>query len=390
MKVHSILLVASSLVLGACSGGGGGGSGGGGGGGGGTIESTRLVLSATDAPFVHDIVASATITVDRISISTSANSDNGALVLHEGEPITMVLTDLVDGVTQSLGEHELAPGTYRQIRLRVSHASLELVNGNVYSTDDDTIHLSSQGTSGFKVFLDPPLVLEEGVTAGMLLDIDLTRTFHPIPANDPENANRFNLHPVIRAADLALTGGIQGTVSEDDGQGGTAPVESATVYVLPPGVTDVDQAVATSATGADGHYTILGLLAGSYDVLATKDGREASATGIAVEAGPPAVVDLVLPAPPTTGGISGVVRQDDGTGNLVAVAGANVLVLPPGVVDPLQAVATTVTASDGTYGFAGILTGTYDVRAELLPAVGTAAGIAVAADAVTLLDLVIQ
>ena len=388
MKIHSILLSAGAVLLGACSG-GGGGTGSGGGGGGGGSGSASLSLHATDTPFVHDMVQEATISVDRITILHQADSDGDPVVLYEGAPIDMVLTNLRDGVSQFLGEHELAAGTYRQLRLRVAHASLTLVNGNVYSTDDNTIHLSSQGTSGFKVFLDPPLVLTEGTTAGLMLDFDLPKTFHPIPSNDPLNANRFNLHPVIHAANLALTGGIEGTVTQDDGQGGFTPVADATVYVLPPGATDPAESVASSPTGADGHYTIVGLEAGTYDVLAVKGDLQASVTGVNVVAGPATVVDLVLPANPV-GGISGVVRRDDGTGTLVPVPGATVLVLPPGVTDPTMAFATGTTDAAGAFAFAHLVPGTYDVHAELTPAVGTAAGVVVVAEAVTTADIVIQ
>lgn len=287
MRSSPFLFAAASILLGACSGGGGGSGGSGGG-------TASLNLRATDAPFVHDIVQEATISVDRITIYHQADSDDGPAVLYEGAPIEMVLTDLRDGISQFLGEHELAAGTYRQIRLRVSHATLTLVNGNVYTTDDDTIHLSSQDTSGFKVFLDPPLVLTEGITAGLLLDFDLPKTFHPIPANDPLTANRYNLHPVIHAADITLTGGIEGTVTQDDGLGGFTPVADATVFVLPPGVTDPAQSVTSSPTGADGHYTILGLEEGTYDVLATKGDLQASVSGVVVVPGPATVVDIVI------------------------------------------------------------------------------------------------
>jgi hypothetical protein len=386
MKIRSILLTAGSILLGACSGGGGGMDGGGGGGGSG---SANLSLRATDTPFVHDLVQEATISIDRITIHHQSNSDGDPVVLYEGAPIDMVLTNLRDGVSQFLGQHDLEAGTYRQIRLRVSHASLTLVNGNVYSTDDGTIHLSSQGTSGFKVFLDPPLELAEGTSAGLMLDFDLPKTFHPIPSNDPLNADRFNLHPVIHAADLSLTGGIEGTVTQDDGQGGFTPVADATVFVLPPGVTDPAESVASSPTGADGHYTILGVEPGTYDVLATKGDLQATVTGVNVVAGPATVVDLVLPANPV-GGIAGVVSQDDGTGTLVPVPGATVLVLPPGVTDPTMAFATGTTDAAGAYSFAHLVPGTYDVHAELLPAAGTAASVVVVAEAVTTADIVIQ
>jgi hypothetical protein len=381
MKTLPILFAATTLWLGACSNGGSGGGGGSGG-------PATLTLRATDTPFLHDLVQEATISVDRITIFHAADSEADPLVLYEGAPIEMVLTDLRDGVSQSLGEHTMPSGTYRQIRLRVAHATLTLVNGNFYTTDDDTIQLTSTGTSGFKVMLDPPLVLEEGTTAGLMLDFDLTKTFHPIPSNDPLTADRFNLQPVIHAADVSLTGGIEGTVTQDDGAGGFVPAADATVFVLPPGVTNPDESISSSPTGPDGHYTILGLEEGTYDVLAMKGGVEASVTGVSVVPGPPTVVDIVLPAA-QSGGVAGLVQMDDGTGTLVPVPAALVLVLPPGVTDPAQAVASGSTDATGHYSFSLIPPGTYDVHAELGTLAATGAAL-VEASAVTTVDLVLQ
>jgi len=384
MRVSSTCLAVVSIVLGACGGGGSGGSGSGGGSG------TTLMLRATDVPFVHDQVEEATIDVDRITIHRQADGDAGPFVLYEGPPIEMVLTDLRDGLSQLLSEQDLEPGTYRQIRLRVVHATLTLVNGNFYTTDDGTIHLSSQGTSGFKVLLDPPLELQEGTTADLLLDFDLPRTFHPIPPNDPMNAHRFNLQPVIHGAVIALAGGIEGTVQQDDGQGGLEPVVDATVYVLPPGSTDRDDSVASTPTGANGHYAVAGLHPGTYDVLAVKDDAQASVTGVVVERGATTTVDLVLPSGPT-GGIRGIVQQDDGTGHLVPVPATDVFVLPPGVTDPDLAVQKTLTIADGTYSMSGIPVGTWDVLAiHTGGAHGTVLGVVVVENAFTTVDLVIQ
>src|SRR5689334_2703826 len=233
----SLSLLASTLLLGACSGGAAGmGSGAGNG---------TLSLNVTDAPFAFDIVQSATISVDKITIFVDADSDAGPHVLYEGAPILMDLFALHDGLTQNIDQSTLPAGSYRQLRLRVAHAELTLTNGNHYTTDDDTIHLTSQDTSGFKVFIDPPVVIESGQTTSTLLDFDLTQTFHPIPANDALTATRYQLHPVIHVSNLGQAGGITGTVTESDGQGGLVPVEAATIYVLPPGQTDTTLAVAT-------------------------------------------------------------------------------------------------------------------------------------------------
>lgn len=378
----SVLLCASLFLFGACSGGGGVMGGGGGG------STGTLVLNVTDAPFEFDIVETAKISVDKITIFIDADSQDGPTVLYEGAPIEMDLLALHDGLTQNIDQSTLPVGSYRQLRLRVAHAELTLTNGNHYTTDDDTIHLSSQGTSGFKVFIDPPIVIQGGQTTSALLDVDMTHTFHPIPASDPLTANRYNLHPVIRVSNQGQSGGITGTVTEIDGQGGLVPVEAATIYVLPPGQTDTSLAVTTTATGATGTYTVNGLVPGPYDVKAVKGAKNALATGITTLAGEFTVVDLTISD--GTGGVSGIVSQDDGVGGTITVDAANVYVLPPGVTDPLQALGTGVTGLNGAYSISGIAPGTYDVLAVKAALTGTVLGISIVADASTPVNVLIQ
>lgn len=381
MKLIHWIPAAALLALSACS--GGGGSGMTGGGGGGTIS-----LSATDAPFAFDIVTEAKISVDRITI-LPGDGDDGPIVLYEGNPVELDLLALRNGVTRALvTQHDLPAGDYRQLRLRVVDARLVLTNGNVYTTDDGTIHLSSQGTSGFKVFVDPPIEVLRDHDAAVLLDFDMTHTFHPIPANDALSANRFNLHPVIHVSNLGETGGIQGHVLRDDGAGGTDPVASATVYVLPPGETDPSQAVATTGTNAQGGYAFLGLVPGTYDVRAVKEADEAAVAGVVVTVAHVTPVDVVFGTSGLAGSVSGTVTQDVG-GSQVPASGATLHLLPPGVSDPAQAIATTTTAADGTYAFADVAVGTYDVLAILGAAQVAANGVVVGAGVEATVDLAI-
>lgn len=256
--------------------------------------SGTLSLSVTDAPFEYDIVQSASVSVDKITIYRDAQSDAGPIVIYEGVPVLFDLFHLRDGLTQELDQKTLPVGSYRQLRLRVTSAELTLTNGNHYTTADDTIRLTSQGTSGFKVFVDPPISIQRDTNSNVLLDFDLTHTFQPVPGNDALTATFFHLHPVIHVTNLGHVGGIAGTITQDDGQGGLAPLAGATVYVLPPGQTDTSLAVATTGTSATGTYTVLGLAPGPYDVQAVKAALNATAPGITVVSGEVSTVDLTL------------------------------------------------------------------------------------------------
>jgi hypothetical protein len=189
---------------------------------------------------------------------------------------------------------DVPAATYRQVRLHVESASLTLVNGNVYDTADDTLHLTSQDTSGFKVFIDPPVMVASGFSTELLLDVDLSKTFEPIPNSDPLNADTFSLHPVIHVANLSTSGEIRGVVSTDDGMGGVTLVEGASVYVMPPGELDTLNSIASTATDVDGEYAVLGIPAGTYDVLAIKDALDGRVDGVTVFVGSATVVDVTL------------------------------------------------------------------------------------------------
>ena len=258
-------------------------------------ELGSLSLIVTDAPLDHAMVEESLIRIDKVRIhDDAADDDSGFDVLYDGEPIEMDLVALRNGLTELLVRADLPAGDYRQLRLHVSSARLELVNGNVYTTEDGSLKLSSQGTSGFKVFLDPPVHVSSGLNSEVLLDFDLSKTFKPIPANDPMNANSFRLHPVIRVSNLTESGEFRGIVFVDDGQGGLIGLENASVYVMPPGESDTDLSVASTASNADGTYAILGVSPGTYDVLAKKDVLGGRVNDVTVSAGNVSLVDIIV------------------------------------------------------------------------------------------------
>ena len=281
MKAAFIGALVGLLGLGCSDSGGGGGVG-------------TISVLATDAPLDHSQVSEATIRVDEIRIHADANAQGGFLTLYDGEPIEMNLLELNNGITQELVKADLPAGAYRQLRLHVESATLRLVNDNVYDTEAGTLHLTSQDTSGFKVFIDPPIVVFKALTTELLLDVDLSKTFLPTPSDDPLTATSYSLLPVIRVANLSTSGEIRGVVTTDDGLGGFVPMEAASVYIMPPGELDTLNSVASTATDVDGAYAVLGLAAGTYDVLATKDALEDRVDGAIVSVGNVTVVDLTL------------------------------------------------------------------------------------------------
>lgn len=281
-----LLLSFAFLALAACSGSSGGGSA--------SAGSGTLTLEVTDAPLDHDLVEQATIWVDlaRAHVDPDAADEEGGWIdLHSGKELTFDLHELTGGLTRTLADARALPaGTYRQLRLRVSRAYLRLVNGNEYSSENGTLHLTSTGKSGFKIFIDPPLKIVGGLDYDLLLDVDLGKTFKPVPANDPLNASKFNLHPVIRTANLGAAGRLRGTVVDADGDG----VPLATVYLLPEGAEDPDEAVASTGTLDDGFFVILGVAPGVYDALAVKGETSGRTNALEIVAGEITETEIVI------------------------------------------------------------------------------------------------
>jgi hypothetical protein len=269
-----------------------GGSGGGGGSSSGLTG--EMVIEITDAPLDRALVARALIDVSAIRVHTNAQSSSGFLTLYSGAPISIDLLTLSNGLTKLLVRADVPVGNYRQVRLVIDSALLELTNGNVYSTAGGNLTMTSTGTSGLKIFIQPDLVIQGGLSRTMLLDIDLSKTFHPIPANDPLNATSFKLMPVIKASNLSDTGELRGRVLEDNGAGGTQGVANANVSIQPPGDPDPANSIAGTGTLSDGSWRVIGLQPGTYDVLATSGGLQGLVPSQIVILGNATLVDVLI------------------------------------------------------------------------------------------------
>jgi N-acetylneuraminic acid mutarotase len=139
----------------------------------------------------------------------------------------------------------------------------------------------------------------------------------------------------------APTGTLEGTVTDS---GTSQPISGATIQVTPLG--------ASTTTGPDGHYSLT-LPVDTYDVTASAFGYQSqTANGVAVTDGGTTVQDFALDLAPSHS-VSGHVRDTDGnplTNATVTILGTPI---PP-----------ATTGADGSYSFASVPEGAYDVRAE--------------------------
>lgn len=214
-----------------------------------TVPTGTLRLLATDAPFNFDTVLSAKITIDEIRLRNSS----GERITVLNKERTLDLLTLRNGIVETLSELDIPSGNYDQISLLVSSALVEMKDGAIFP-----LKIPSAATSGLKIFVNPGIVINTGLSTDVLLDFDLSQSF--IPTMNGQSVTGFIFKPVIRAINMAIAGTISGQVLDvtDD-----SPLSGATVTVKK-GTT----VITTAVTDSEGFFKILGLPADSYHVVA--------------------------------------------------------------------------------------------------------------------------
>jgi hypothetical protein len=207
-----------------------------------------LQLFATDASADLANIAAARVTVDEISLRGAS----GAFVTVMTRQVTLDLLTLRNGLVETLSETDIPAGSYDQIRLKISSAAFELKDGST-----KPLKVPSGASADLKLSVSPAVVITTGLSTDVLLDFDLSRSF-------VATANGYNFKPVIRAQQLAFAGTLSGEVLDVIDEG---PVENAVVTVKSQTGT-----VTTALTDADGFFKILGLPAGTYNVVAEAPG----------------------------------------------------------------------------------------------------------------------
>ena len=264
-------------------------------------DTGRLTVQLTDAPFPYDLISEANITIFKIEArlqegsmeeeDTEEQEDGNSFIVLSEEEREVNLIELVNGLTETSVDIDVPVGSYDLIRIYVKGVNVVLTDGTTFD-----LKVPSGEQTGIKVFIDPSILVSGEVSADLLLDFDVSRSFIPKGnSKDVSGIIGFNFKPVIKASNLTTSGTLSGLVStiEDEESIG---LEGATVTVFETGSLDP---IMTAPTDDNGNYTIMGLIAGSYDVMVELEGYETqTAEEITIVAGNKIIQDFdLVPVP---------------------------------------------------------------------------------------------
>ncbi|MHC4697030.1 MAG: DUF4382 domain-containing protein, partial [Planctomycetota bacterium] len=183
------------------------------------------------------------------------------VIFEDEEGRDFDLLDLQNGKTDLLADAEVPVGTYTLMRLIVTEGTITLNgDGDGDGGREFTLRVPSGQQTGIKLHFTFEVTSEEDTV--LLLDVDLSRAFSPIPGgkiDDPDDIRNFRFSPSVamRLIRLLDAGSISGTVSNEAGEW-LAGV-SVTAF-------DKSEEPANTATQDDGTYVVSGLHTGDYRV----------------------------------------------------------------------------------------------------------------------------
>lgn len=198
-------------------------------------QTAKLTVRMTDAPANYDAVM---VDVQGVEVTGSGGS---AVTLTTTAKVYNLL-ELSNGVNTLIASGDINAGTVSQIRLILGTNNTVTVGGVVHP-----LTTPSAMQSGLKLQVNK--TFEAGVEYSILLDFDASQSI-VLTGN-----NEYQLKPVIRTIDTAISGSIKGSVSPLTGNVLVSATSNGVTY--------------TSVTAANGSFLISGLPLGTYDITIT-------------------------------------------------------------------------------------------------------------------------
>lgn len=200
-----------------------------------SADTAHLSVRMTDAPANYDKVM-----IDVQGVEVTGNGGNAVLLNTTAGMYNLL--DLSNGINTLIATGDLNAGTVSQIRLILGTNNSVTSAGVVYP-----LSTPSAMQSGLKLQVNQ--TFEAGVSYNILLDFDASQSIVQ------QGNNVYQLKPVIRTIDTAISGSLKGSIT---------PVGAiATVTATSNNLTY------SSVTNANGLFLISGLPAGTYTITVT-------------------------------------------------------------------------------------------------------------------------
>lgn len=249
----------------------------------------KLLVKLTDAPFPVDLVDQALVTIDKIEIRPAADNlledeetESSSFIVLSEETMQFNLLDLRNGITAEMLAMHIDTGSYDMIRLHVVESEIILKDGTSFP-----ITVPSGSSSGLKIKITPALSVESDETSVVLLDFDVSKSFVVQGNVKAHNGIKgFTFKPVIRAVWQKVSASIEGTVVDAEG----TPLKEAYVQVI-----KADTVFTSALTNEAGEYAMIGIPAGTYNLVCEKEGFISEAfDSLEVEKGLKSVVNFEM------------------------------------------------------------------------------------------------
>jgi hypothetical protein len=214
-------------------------------------DTSRLTLRLTDAP--GDVQA-AVVTISEIYLQ----GENGRTVLRDRDT-TVNLLDLANATADLVAGQAVPAGSYSQLRFVITGAYLDVEGEGLFATSPDyeglpqgavvtgALQTPSFSTSGVKVILPGDQLVVDGDRTIVLVDFDVSESF----GKEAGNSGRWVMRPVIKGADITVSGSLAVTLAP--AQGVTIPAGVAAV--LTDGEGNPEPALLLTDGDADGTFT---------------------------------------------------------------------------------------------------------------------------------------
>lgn len=228
----------------------------------------KITIKLVDSPGDYDEVNVNVVGVMiKMKDSTDSTDESGWIDLEMSSQGSINLLDLTGGVNEVLVDTEPIPaGTLEQMRLVLGDGNTIVIRNDADEPETFDLKTPSAQQSGLK--LQVGTVIEEGFTYNFVLDFDVAKSI--VMAGGSDN---IILKPVLYVSAEVSSGNIEGIVEPND-----VP-STVSVLVDDKGTPETDDDFVVSAITDDtGAFTLWGLPAGTYDVIATPLNAESGYT----------------------------------------------------------------------------------------------------------------